>query len=179
MEMKELALPGLIRITPTIFTDDRGFFLETFNKDRYEPLGVEFVQDNMSKSKKNSLRGMHFQTEPGQAKLVSVIQGEILDVVVDMRLSSPTFKQWLGVTLDSKLREQLFIPVGFAHGFCVLSEEALVQYKVSALYNAETERGFAYNDPTISIEWPVAKPLLSQRDIDAPPFSEALCTHSY
>lgn len=178
MSFEALGLPGLKRIYPKIFKDDRGFFLETYHAFLYAQAGIPdvFVQDNHSWSKRGTLRGMHFQRVPGQAKLVSVVQGKIFDVVVDIRPESPAFGQWQGVYLDGESRVQLFIPVGFAHGFCVLSESADVVYKVSSLYDPAEEKGFRFDDPAVGICWPVEAPLLSPKDRDAPSFKEAVCT---
>jgi dTDP-4-dehydrorhamnose 3,5-epimerase len=177
MEMTPLRLQGLKLITPLVFFDKRGFFKETYNGPRYTDLGVSttFVQDNHSFSQKNVLRGMHFQTTPGQDKLVWVTQGKIFDVAVDLRKDSPTFGQWEGVYLDGESHQQFFIPNGFAHGFYVMSEEgAHVNYKVSAPYNGATEKSFRYDDPTINIAWPAGTPIISTRDLEAPSFLEAL-----
>ncbi len=162
MQIQELSFPEVKKITLRTFSDERGFFRETF---RNGPSFPQFVQDNHSFSKKNVIRGMHFQRYPGQAKLVSVVQGVIFDVVVDIRKESPTFGKWEGVYLDASLGEQLFIPVGFAHGFCVVSDEgAHVCYKVSSFYQGEEEKTFCYNDPFVGIEWPCNEPILSERD---------------
>jgi dTDP-4-dehydrorhamnose 3,5-epimerase len=176
MDVTNLSLEGLKLIQPAIFADDRGFFTEHYRKPLYASHGIlcDFVQDNHSYSKKGTLRGMHFQTAPGQAKLVSVIDGEIFDVVVDIRPDSPTFGRWEGVVLDGKKREQLFIPAGFAHGFCVTSESAHVFYKVSALYDPATEKGFRFDDPRVGIEWPKLDLLLSSRDQMAPLLHEVI-----
>ncbi len=162
-------LHGLKLFTPRIFPDNRGYFLETFRKDFGLP---EFVQDNVSVSRKNVIRALHFQSSPGQAKLVHCLHGKIWDVVVDVRPESPTFGKWQAFELDSVSHTQLFIPIGFAHGFCVLSEEAIVQYKVSAVYNPATECSIRWNDPDIGISWPVKNPVLSARDEQSPSFKE-------
>lgn len=170
METINLRLSGLMLIKPQVFKDHRGFFLESFQQAAYEKLGIccSFVQDNHSSSFKGCIRGMHFQSFPGQAKLVRVAVGKIYDVVVDIRPSSPTYGQWEGVILDDQLHHQLFIPVGFAHGFCVLSQEAHVLYKVSSPYDSKYEKGFRWDDPTVKIEWPVEYPIISKRDQEAP-----------
>jgi dTDP-4-dehydrorhamnose 3,5-epimerase len=175
MNIIDLKLKGLKLIKPNIFKDSRGFFLESYNQATYQQHGVAplFVQDNHSFSQKNTIRGMHYQSEPGQAKLLRVSHGSIFDVAIDIRPSSPTFGQWEGVILDDQNHHQLFIPVGFAHGFCVLSPEAHVIYKVSSLYNPSTEKGFRWNDPTIQINWPTTTPIVSDRDQTAPLFSES------
>ncbi len=175
MEVIDLSLPGLklIRLAPA--SDERGFFKECYRKPRYADFGIdcEFVQDNLSFSRENVVRGMHFQSEPGQHKLVSVLQGSIFDVAVDMRKDSPYFKKWLGISLDAEKHEQLFVPIGFAHGFCVTSPGgAHVHYKVSSIYNPFTEKGFRFDDPEIGIRWPVDAPQVSQRDRFCPSFAE-------
>jgi dTDP-4-dehydrorhamnose 3,5-epimerase len=176
MEVQELSFPGVKKIRPKVFFDERGFFRETFRKPLYLQAGIEedFVQDNHSFSKKGTLRGMHFQRSPGQAKLVTVMGGKIYDVVVDIRPSSPTFGDWEGIYLDASQGDQLYVPVGFAHGFCVVSEHAHVCYKVSSLYDPEEERSFRYDDPAVAIFWPVEEPLLSEKDLTSPFLKEAL-----
>jgi dTDP-4-dehydrorhamnose 3,5-epimerase len=168
----DLSLPGLKWIRLQSFEDSRGSFQEYYQKNRYEDLGIrcDFAQDNLSISKKDVIRGMHFQNDPGQAKLISVIQGKIFDVVVDIRPDSPSFGKWEGLYLNP--HEQLFIPVGFAHGFCVVSPEAHVLYKVSNLYDSQTEKGFRFDDPDLGITWPTSHPILSERDQKAPYFKE-------
>lgn len=171
MDIEKLALPGVLLIKPRSFPDVRGFFRETFHQDRYEKASIPttYVQDNLSFSKKNVIRGMHFQ--PGQSKLVSVAMGSIFDVAVDIRASSPTYGQWIGVILDAEKGEQLFIPDGFAHGFCALTD-AVLSYKVSSLYNPDTEKSFRYDDPEVGIEWPITDPIISSRDLNAPQLKE-------
>ncbi len=175
MQAIPLRLKGHLLIQPNVFRDERGFFIESFQKTRYEELGIDcdFVQDNHSYSSKRCLRGMHYQSIPGQAKLVRVSRGEIFDVAVDIRPDSPTYGEWEGVFLDGENHHQLFIPIGFAHGFCVLSEEgADVCYKVSSSYCAETEKGFRWDDPTIGIDWPIHDPMVSTRDQSNPWFAD-------
>jgi len=164
------ALQGVVLIEPQVHGDERGFMLESFSRERWAELGVdvEFVQHNHSRSARGTLRGLHFQTRPGQAKLVRCARGEIFDVAVDLRRDSPTYGQWEGHVLDDVSHRQLFVPVGFAHGFAVLSEVADVAYQVSSLYDPETEKGIAWDDPTVGVEWPVQEPLLSERDKGAP-----------
>jgi dTDP-4-dehydrorhamnose 3,5-epimerase len=164
-----LGLEGLVCVQPQVFADDRGFFFESYHQERYQKMGIacDFVQDNHSRSVYGTLRGLHYQSTPGQAKLVRVLSGRIFDVAVDIRPQSPTFGQWAGVYLDAEKHAQLFVPVGFAHGFCVVSDVAEVAYKVSALYNPSTECSIAWNDPAIGVEWPVKDPLLSARDMQA------------
>lgn len=167
-------LDGLLLIEPDVHADERGFFLETFSERAWRDLGVEagFVQHNQSRSRQGTLRGLHFQTDPGQAKLVRCARGEIFDVAVDLRRSSSTFGRWRGYRLDDLEHRQLFVPVGFAHGFCVLSGEADVTYLVSGYYDPATEAGIRWDDPEIGVEWPVADPLVSPRDREAPLLSE-------
>lgn len=166
MQIFPTAIPDVIRIEPKVFTDDRGFFLESYHRDRFVAAGIdcEFTQDNHSHSIRGTLRGLHYQSAPGQAKLVRVVRGRIWDVAVDIRPESPTFGRWVAADLSEDNRHMLFVPVGFAHGFVVLSEVADVLYKCSHIYVAETEAGIAWNDPDIAIPWPIADPLLSPRD---------------
>jgi len=174
MQVKPLPLQGLLLVTPKVFGDDRGWFFESYHYPRFAELGVKipFVQDNHSCSSQGTLRGMHFQTDPGQAKLVRCILGQVWDVAVDIRPESSTFGQWHAEILSSENHSQLYIPVGFAHGFLVLSEKAEVQYKCSAIYDAKTEAGFMWNDPDVKIDWPLKglKPVLSERDKNNPSF---------
>ncbi len=174
MEVVELSLPGLKLVRPKVFTDARGFFRETYRRPLYEMAGIDctFVQDNHSYSKQGTIRGMHFQRRPGQDKLISVITGTIFDVAVDIRPDSPTFGKWEGVFLDGTKAEQLFIPKGFAHGFCVMSDEAHLLYKVSTFYDPKEEMAFAFNDADVNIDWPVCQPIVSERDRDCPTFKE-------
>jgi dTDP-4-dehydrorhamnose 3,5-epimerase len=166
MDTSDLSLSGLKLVRPRVFGDQRGFFLETFQAERYRAAGItcDFVQDSHSRSAFGVLRGLHYQDRPGQAKLVRVASGRIFDVAVDIRADSPTFGRWQGVFLDSETHHQLFIPVGFAHGFCVLSEMADVTYKVSQPYDAASERTLAWDDRDVGIAWPVNEPVLSERD---------------
>lgn len=163
-------------IRSKIFFDDRGFFRETFRKPLYSQAGIDcdFVQDNHSYSKQGTIRGMHFQRIPGQAKLVSVVQGKIFDVFVDVRPDSPTFGKWDGVYLDAGSGDQLFVPVGYAHGFCVVSDQAHVCYKVSNIFDAQEERSFRFDDPAVGIRWPIQAPVLSERDRTSPLLREAI-----
>jgi dTDP-4-dehydrorhamnose 3,5-epimerase len=167
-------LEGLIVVEPKVFRDDRGFFLEPYNAPRYKAAGIEpdFVQDNHSVSSYGVLRGLHFQTKPGQAKLLRCTRGRIWDVAVDIRPQSATFGKWWAIELNDTLHNQLFIPVGFAHGFCVLSETAEVMYKCSNVYDPVTESGIAWNDPDIAVAWPVTDPVISARDTGNQSFAE-------
>jgi len=166
--MKVIAteLDGVFIIEPHVFGDRRGFFLESFQKQRYAKAGIDadFVQDNISFSVRHTLRGLHYQYPRGQAKLVQALRGEIFDVAVDIRHGSPTFGQWTGVTLSEQNCRQFYIPQGFAHGFCVLSETVLFMYKCSDYYAPEDEGGICWNDPQLGIHWPVETPILSDRD---------------
>lgn len=158
-------LAGLIIINPRVFKDDRGYFFETFQEQRYKELGIpNFVQDNISRSQKNVLRGLHYQRPHTQGKLVSVIVGSVWDVVVDIRRSSPTFGQWFGITLSEENHTQMYIPPGFAHGFCVLSDEVIFAYKCTDFYAPKAEHGIAWNDPGLGIAWPITQPILSPKD---------------
>jgi dTDP-4-dehydrorhamnose 3,5-epimerase len=173
MQTVPLTLSGPILIAPAVRGDARGFFVETFRESALSELGIGhgFVQDNQSRSRRGIVRGMHFQ--PGQAKLVRCARGAILDVIVDIRRGSAAFGRWEAVTLDDVEHRQLYVPEGFAHGFCVLSELADVVYKVSTYYDPSIESGFAYDDPAVGIEWPQAVELLvSARDREAPALAE-------
>ena len=166
MNIVETKLSGVIVIEPKVFGDARGFFMETWNQSRYTDCGLplNFVQDNLSFSPKGVLRGLHFQNPNLQGKLVYVLQGDVYDVAVDIRVGSPTFGQWVGVNLSSENKRQFYIPAGFAHGFCVISETALFAYKCTDVYNPEAEHGVIWNDPDLGIEWPVEEPVLSEKD---------------
>jgi dTDP-4-dehydrorhamnose 3,5-epimerase len=171
MKVITTQLPGVVLIEPKLFGDARGFFLETFNAQRYaEMAGIQeaFVQDNQSFSAKGVLRGLHFQRQFPQGKLVYVTSGAVFDVAVDIRQDSPTFKQWVGVTLTAENHQQFYVPPGFAHGFCVLSETAHFHYKCTDYYHPEDEGSLRWNDPEVQIEWPLDSPLLSAKDATAP-----------
>ncbi len=174
MQVEKFGIDGLALITPDVFGDNRGFFMESYNIDKFKAIGITdvFVQDNHSRSVKNTLRGLHFQTEPGQAKLLRCVRGVIWDVAVDIRPNSPTFGQWYGVELSEDNKKIFYIPIGFAHGFCVLSEEADVLYKVSSVYNGKTEDGIAWDDPDFAVKWPVNTPVLSDRDLGNQSFAD-------
>ena len=166
MKVSTTALEGVLLIEPRVFGDDRGFLFESYSRRTFEDhrIDVTFVQDNHSKSTKGVLRGLHYQENNGQAKLVRVTQGEVFDVAVDIRKNSPTFGKWVGACLSGENHRQMFIPVGFAHGFCVLSDAAEFLYKCSDYYLPEDERGIIWNDPDIGIEWPIDDPILSEKD---------------
>lgn len=166
MKVTETALPGVFLIEPKNFPDARGFFMETYNRERYLSNGLEldFVQDNLSFSSKGVLRGLHFQQPHAQGKLVYVLQGEVWDVAVDIRLGSPQFGRWTAVTLSSENKKQFYLPPGFAHGFCVLSDTALFTYKCTDYYHPECDAGVCWDDPDIGIRWPMKAPSLSDKD---------------
>lgn len=166
MNIIETRLPGVIVIEPKVFGDDRGFFFETWNQARYAAAGVPetFVQDNLSFSRRGVLRGLHFQNPHAQGKLVYVLMGEVFDVAVDIRVGSSTFGQWASVVLSGESKRQIYIPPGFAHGFCVTSESALFAYKCTDAYVPQAEGCVLWNDPALGIEWPIAQPELSEKD---------------
>ncbi|MET0286626.1 MAG: dTDP-4-dehydrorhamnose 3,5-epimerase [Polyangiales bacterium] len=166
MEVIPQSLPEVLLIKPKVFGDARGYFIETFNAERYQQAGVAltFVQDNLSKSRRGILRGLHLQNPHAQGKLVSVVEGEVFDVAVDVRVGSPTFGQWVSALLSADNHHQLWVPPGFAHGFCVTSESALFSYKCTDLYHPEAEVGVAYDDPALGIPWPVQDAELSAKD---------------
>jgi len=174
----ETRLPGLVAIEPAVHGDERGFFVETYRHEWHAEAGIPeqdaFVQDNHSRSGRGVVRGLHFQVGDGVAKLVRCARGRILDVAVDLRAGSPTYGQWEGVELDEQSMRELYVPVGFAHGFCVLSDIADVMYKQTAYYDGAVERGIAYDDPEIGIEWPLpaGELIVSERDAAAPRLSE-------
>jgi dTDP-4-dehydrorhamnose 3,5-epimerase len=166
MNVTKTILDGVVAIEPRVFGDARGYFLETWHKERYAEAGVarEFVQDNLSRSARGILRGLHLQHPHAQGKLVQVFEGEVFDVAVDVRVGSPTFGKWVGQRLSGENKRQLYIPEGFAHGFCVLSEHALLGYKCTELYHPEAELSIAWNDPKLAIAWPIDAPVLSAKD---------------
>jgi dTDP-4-dehydrorhamnose 3,5-epimerase len=175
MERLPTRLDGLVLLAPRVHGDARGFFVETWRADAFAAHGVpgDFVQDNQSRSRRGTLRGVHFQTHPGQGKLVRVARGSVFDVVVDLRRGSPTFGEWEGFELSDETGQVLWIPVGFGHGFCVTSETADFVYKCTAYYDPATESGFRFDDPEVGIAWPEGIELLySDRDRDAPRLSE-------
>ncbi len=159
-------LHGVCVIEPKVFGDARGYFLETWNRRAFASAGVEvdFVQDNLSYSGRGTLRGLHFQNPHPQGKLVTVLAGEVFDVVVDVRVDSPTFGRWIGITLSAENRRQLYVPPGFAHGFCVTGESALFAYKCSDYYSPRDEVTLAWDDPDLGIDWPTREPVLSEKD---------------
>jgi dTDP-4-dehydrorhamnose 3,5-epimerase len=182
MKIRETSLPGVLILEPTVFRDERGFFMETYSTRLMVGTGIPlmFVQDNHSRSSQNVLRGLHYQLVRPQGKLVHVARGRIFDVAVDVRIGSPTFAKWFGLELNDENLSSLWIPPGFAHGFCVLSDNADVVYKCTSLYEPGDDRGVKWNDSRIGIEWPVENPIVSERDekheglsmsrIDLPPY---------
>lgn len=167
MIVEKTPLPGLLLVKPKVFGDERGYFFESFQQDRYRDQGIvgPFVQDNVSKSSQGILRGLHFQKPYAQAKLISALVGSIYDVAVDIRLDSPTFGKWFGTILSDENKHQLYVPRGFAHGFLVLSDTVICQYKVDEFYHPETEHSLIWNDPDLNIDWPKElTPLLSKKD---------------
>jgi dTDP-4-dehydrorhamnose 3,5-epimerase len=168
-------LPGVIAVEPDVFRDARGFFLETYHASKYEAGGIphRFVQDNHSRSALGTLRGLHAQRARPQGKLIRVIEGEIYDVAVDIRRGSPTFGRWVGMNLSAASFRQLFIPPNFAHGFCVLSDSAQVEYKCTDFYVPDDELALRWSDPELAIDWPVREPILSARDASAPTIRQA------
>ena len=173
MRLIETALSGVAILEPQVHRDPRGYFVEVYRADRLASLGIDvrFVQDNQSRSERGTLRGLHWQWRRPQAKLIRVVTGEIFDVAVDIRRGSPTFGRWVGATLSAENFRQMFVPEGFAHGFCVTSDVADVEYKCSDVYDAGGEAGLAWNDPEVSIAWPCQHPLLSERDRNHPTLS--------
>lgn len=171
MQIERTEIPEVRIIVPKVFRDDRGFFLETFQAARYADAGIPgpFVQDNQSKSVRGTLRGLHAQKRFPQGKLVRCIEGEIWDVAVDIRRGSPTYGRWVGATLSAEDFRQIWVPPGFAHGFCVLSETAQVEYKVTDYYRPDDELGILWNDEELAIEWPIRDPVLSPKDRSSPP----------
>ena len=176
-QFKRIEIPEVILIEPKVFQDERGFFMETCKYSDFAAFGIaeRFVQDNHSRSVKGVLRGLHYQNPPhAQGKLIRVVVGEIFDVAVDIRKGSPTYGKWVGVKLSAENRRMLYIPPGFAHGFCVLSDVAEVVYKVTAEYAPECEAGIIWNDPGIGIEWPIKHPIISSKDAQWPTLREAV-----
>jgi len=174
MKVIETGLPGAMVIEPQVFGDSRGFFYESYNEAKYRAAGIDrtFVQSNVSRSARGVLRGLHYQWPNPQGKLVSVLEGEVYDVAVDIRHGSPTFGQWAGVMLTAENHRHFWIPEGFAHGFCVVSEFATFAYQCTALYDPKADAGIRWNDARLAIDWPAAEPLLSDKDGNAPLLAE-------
>jgi dTDP-4-dehydrorhamnose 3,5-epimerase len=169
----ETALPGIVELRPKVFRDPRGFFMETYHREKFAALGIHdaFVQDNHSSSSKGTLRGLHYQLQHPQAKLCRVIEGEAYDVALDIRVGSPTFGKWAGLLLSAKEQNQIYIPPGFAHGFLALSETVQFLYKCSDFYDPADECGILWNDPALQISWRISDPLISEKDAKYPPLS--------
>ena len=177
MTIHALPLSGVLLIEPRVFADERGFFMETWHQEKFAAAGLDvmFVQDNHSQSRKHVLRGLHYQLRHPQGKLVRVVRGEVFDVAVDLRRSSPTFGHWVSETLSETNHRQMYIPPGFAHGFCVLSDTADVVYKCTALYNRDDEHTLLWNDPSVGVVWPVTDPVISAKDQRGTPLAQADC----
>lgn len=176
MKIQPLDIPDVLLLEPRVFGDDRGYFLETFSTRSWEGTGVgqQFVQDNISFSRRGILRGLHLQNPTSQGKLVMALTGRVWDVAVDLRVGSPHFGKWVGAELSEENHRQLYVPPGFGHGFCVLSETAHFVYKCTALYEPSHELSVRYDDPDLGIEWPLADPLLSPKDAAAPSLAQHL-----
>jgi len=181
-EFQRLEIPEIVLIKPKVFGDERGFFMETFKRSDFERFGIreEWVQDNHSRSKKGVLRGLHYQLNPkAQAKLVRVVKGAVFDVAVDIRKGSPTYGKWVSVILSEENKYMIYIPKGFAHGACTLADDTEIIYKVSDFYSPEHEAGIIWNDPSLNIDWPVKRPILSERDSKWPTLKRADNNFSY
>jgi dTDP-4-dehydrorhamnose 3,5-epimerase len=174
LEKLETSLPGVLELRPKVFRDDRGFFLETYQRLHFANVGITdtFVQDNHSRSAKHTLRGLHYQLQHPQSKLCRVVEGEALDVAVDIRVDSPTFGKWTSVLLSSEFHNQIYIPRGFAHGFLALTDSVQFLYKCGDIYDSADEHGIAWNDPSLGISWGVENPLVSKKDARHPTFAE-------
>ena len=182
IKVTKTEIEGLLIIEPEVFGDDRGYFLESYRKNSYKDLGVEaeFVQDNISKSQKGAIRGLHYQVgDNAQGKLCQVISGKVLDVALDIRFESPTFGKYFSIALSEQNKKQLWIPTGFAHGFSVLSDEAIFSYKCTEYYSKKSERSILYNDPDLNIDWKVDNPLVSEKDLKAKLFKDIEKDFSY
>ena len=176
MNVQETTIPGVLLVEPKVYQDSRGFFLETFHAQRYAQAGISetFVQDNHSHSRQGAIRGLHYQLPCAQGKLIWVVGGEVFDVAVDLRSDSPTFGRWFGITLSATNCQQIYLPPGTAHGFCTVSESADVFYKCTQVYSPEHEQTLLWNDPELAIDWPITKPLLSEKDQQGIPFRDSL-----
>lgn len=175
MQITPTKIAGVIIIEPRVFFDERGYFFESFNENTFKNLGIQhnFVQDNISKSSKNTLRGLHFQVPPfAQGKLISVLRGAVRDIAVDLRTESATFGQYTDIILSEENHKMLYIPAGFAHGFVTLEDDTIFSYKCTANYNKDSERSILWNDPTLNIDWNIKNPIISQKDLLGKPFTE-------
>lgn len=177
MQFIQTELAGVVVVEPQVFADERGFFMETYHRPKFAAAGIdlEFVQDNHSQSRRGVLRGLHYQLAQPQGKLVRVVRGSVFDVAVDLRRSSPTFARWVGYELSESNRRQLYVPPGFAHGFCVTSDVAEVIYKCTEVYTPQDERTVLWNDPALGIKWPIANPTVSAKDERGVALSQAEC----
>jgi len=175
LNVRETSLPGVLIVEPKVFGDARGFFMETYRLDAFRDAGIadEFVQDNHSRSARGVLRGLHYQEPNPQGKLVRCTRGALFDVAVDIRRGSPTFARWFGLELSDANKRMLWIPPGFAHGFCALEDESDLVYKCTTLYDANADRAILWNDPEIGIDWPIKEPVLSKKDAGAPRLADA------
>jgi dTDP-4-dehydrorhamnose 3,5-epimerase len=171
----ETSLPGVLVLEPEVFADERGFFMETYRADRFRQLGIDanFVQDNHSRSVRGVLRGLHYQEPNGQAKLARCTRGALYDVAVDIRVGSPHFGQWFAVELTEENKRMMWVPAGFAHGFCALTDDADLVYKCTTFYDPQSDRSILWNDPDLGIQWPIASPRLSPKDAAAPRLKDA------
>lgn len=180
MQVTEAPLSGLLIIQPKLFADERGYFFESFQSEKYAALGIPpFVQDNVSCSRLHVLRGLHYQQPRPQGKLVWVSRGAVFDVVVDIRRQSPTFGKWFHIVLSAENHTQFYVPPGFAHGFCTLEDHSLFHYKCTDYYSPQTERGIAWDDSTLNIPWPVTTPILSPKDHHYPSLNETMHDHLF
>jgi len=181
LNVRETSLPGVLIIEPKVFEDPRGFFMETYRLDAFREAGIadEFVQDNHSRSARGVLRGLHYQEPKAQGKLVRCTRGAIFDVAVDIRRGSPTFSKWFGLELSDANKRMLWIPPGFAHGFCALDDDSDLVYKCTSLYDAACDRSILWNDPDIGIDWPIKEPALSIKDANAPRLAQATALPAY
>jgi dTDP-4-dehydrorhamnose 3,5-epimerase len=175
LKIRETSLPGVLLIEPKVFGDDRGFFMETYRVDAFRAAGIAdvFVQDNHSRSARGVLRGLHYQEPNGQGKLVRCTRGAIFDVAVDIRRGSPSFAKWFGLELSDANKQMLWIPAGFAHGFCAMEDGSDLVYKCTTLYDPSSDCAILWNDPAIGIDWPITSPVLSPKDAAAPPLASA------
>jgi len=175
MQIEKTEIPGVLILTPKVFGDERGFFLESYNREAFQRAGIEseFVQDNHSRSNGGVVRGLHYQKKFPQGKLIRAIQGDVLDVIVDIRKGSPAFSRWISILISAENKKQVWIPGGLAHGFSVLSETAEFCYKVTDYYHPEDEAGICWNDPQLDIDWQVQNPLLSEKDASLPLLADA------
>jgi dTDP-4-dehydrorhamnose 3,5-epimerase len=181
LNVTETSLPGVLVVEPTVWADSRGFFMETYHLDRFTAAGIDvpFVQDNQSRSAHKVLRGLHYQEPNAQGKLVRCSRGALFDVAVDIRVGSPTFGRWFGIELSEANKKMLWVPAGYAHGFCALADDTDLSYKCTAFYDPQSEKAIVWNDPDIAIEWPISDPVLSPKDAAAPLLKDATVLPKY